>query len=98
MQQLTIDFAHRLARSVDPATSKKAAARVKDFSSTFCAKIYEELKKRDGTFEELAARTGLRPDQVWRRLPDLQKMGLAIPTNQERAGQSGRAQRVWAVL
>jgi hypothetical protein len=98
MQQLIMDFARRLARSGDPATSKKAAVRVKEFSPTLCSRIHEELKKRSGTFEEIAVRTGLRPDQVWRRLPDLQKMGLAIPTADERLGQSGRLQRVWVAV
>ena len=88
----------KLARLEDPSTSKKAALRVDEFAGNLCAKIYQELKKGDGTFEQLAARLGLRPDQIWRRLPDLQKAGFAEPTEEEKAGQSGRAQRVWRAL
>jgi len=88
----------KLARLEDPSTSKKAALRVDEFAGNICAKIYQELKKGEGTFEQLAARLGLRPDQIWRRLPDLQKAGYAEPTDKETVGQAGRAQRVWRAI
>ena len=88
----------KLARLEDPSTSKKAALRVDEFGHNICSKIYKELKKGEGTFEQLAARLGLRSDQIWRRLPDLQKAGYAEPTEKETVGQSGRAQRVWRAL
>ena len=88
----------KLARLEDPSTSKKAALRVDEFAGNICSKIYQELKKGDGTFEQLAARLELRPDQVWRRLPDLQKAGYAEPTEQEITGQAGRNQRVWRAI
>jgi len=88
----------KLARLEDPSTSKKAALRVDEFAGNICSKIYHELKKGDGTFEQLATRLGLRPDQIWRRLPDLQKAGYAEPTEKEIVGQSGRSQRVWRAI
>ena len=88
----------KLARIEDPATSKKSALRVDAFAGNICAKVYQELKKGDGTFEQLAVRLGLRPDQIWRRLPDLQKAGYAEPTEKESPGRSGRAQRVWRAV
>ena len=88
----------KLARRKDPDTSKKAALRVDEFAGNLCAKIYQELKKGDGTFEQLATRLNLRQDQIWRRLPDLQKAGYAQPTEKEIVGQSGRAQRVWKAI
>jgi len=88
----------KLARLVDPSTSKKAALRVDEFAGNICSKIYYELKKGDGTFEQLATRLGLRPDQIWRRLPDLQRAGYAEPTEKEIVGQSGRSQRVWRAI
>ena len=93
-------FTHprKLARLEDPSTSKKAALRVDEFAGNLCAKIWRELKKGEGTFEQLADRLSLRPDQIWRRLPDLQKAGYAKPTERETVGQSGRAQRVWVAL
>ena len=88
----------KLARLEDPSTSKMAALRVDEFANNLCAKIYQELKKGDGTYEQLAARLGLRPDQIWRRLPDLQKAGYAEPSEMTAAGQAGRSQRVWRAI
>jgi len=88
----------KLARLEDPSTSKRAALRVDEFADNLCAKIYRELKRGEGTFEELAARLRLRPDQIWRRLPDLQKAGFAEPTVQENMYKTGRYQRVWKVI
>jgi hypothetical protein len=90
--------ARKLARLEDPSTSKKAALRVDEFADNLCAKIYRELKRGEGTFEDLATRLRLRPDQIWRRLPDLQKAGFAEPTEQETVGQTGRFQRVWRAI
>ena len=84
-----------LARSGDPATSHEAAETVESFAMKFRHYILRELRKGPGTFEELSKRTGLRPDQVWRRLSDLEKEGLAFPTSDIRRGESGRQQRVW---
>ena len=92
----TIDFADN-ARSTDPATSH-AAAKQLDFAFELCSIIMICLKRRPGTFEEIASRTRLRPDQVWRRLSDLEKMGLARPTTETRKGSSGRQQRVWEAV
>lgn len=97
-EPLFVSKTKELARSKDPSTSKRAAAKVKDFAESICGKIYEELKKADGTMEELAHRTGLTPPQVWRRLPDLQKANKAEPTDKERPGASGRAQRIWRAI
>lgn len=70
---------YKLARRDDPTTSKRAAIRVDEFSHTICAKIYQELKKGDGTYEQLANRLALRPDQLCRRLPDLQRRAWPNP-------------------
>jgi predicted ArsR family transcriptional regulator len=88
----------KLARLEDPSTSKKAALRVDEFATNICAKIYRELKEGDGTYEQLAFRLRLRPDQIWRRLPDLQKAGYAEPTERQHAGESGRLQRIWRAI
>jgi hypothetical protein len=94
--KLTVDFAYH-ARAHDPATSQEAAQNL-DFAKKFCAIILVALKRRPGTFEDLARRTGLRPDQVWRRLPDLQKANLARPTSVTKRGSSGRSQRIWEAV
>jgi len=87
-----------LARAGDPLTSHDAAESVETFATKFRYYILRELRNGPGTFEELAKRTGLRPDQVWRRLPDLEKEGLAFPTAETRRGVSGRQQRVWQAV
>lgn len=92
----TIDFADN-ARVTDPATSH-AAARQLDFAFELCSIILMCLKRRRGTYEEIARRSHLRPDQVWRRLSDLERAGLARPTTETRAGSSGRQQRVWEAV
>lgn len=97
-EPLFVSKTKELARSKDPSTSKRAAVRVKDFAESMCGKIYEELKKADGTYEELSNRTGLTPHQVGRRLSDLQKANKAEPTDKERPGASGRAQRIWRAI
>ena len=61
--------------------------------------IYIELKLNgSGTYEELARRCKLRPDQVWRRLSDMGTYGYATPTGYKRKGSSGRYQRVWMAV
>lgn len=89
---------HTLARATDPETSKRAAHSAREFVNDLCSVILAELRKGEGTYEELAQRTGLRPDQVWRRLSDLEKHGKAYATEVERRGSSGRCQRVWKAV
>lgn len=89
---------HTLARAADPETSKRAARSVKKFANDLCSVILAELMNGEGTYEELAERTGLRPDQVWRRLSDLEKHGKAYATKLEKRGSSGRCQRVWKAV
>jgi predicted ArsR family transcriptional regulator len=88
----------KLARLEDPHTSKMAALRVDEFANNLCSRIYQELKKGNGTYEQLANRLGLRPDQLCRRLPDLQKAGYAEPTENTTTGKAGRSQRVWRAV
>ena len=58
--------------------------------------IYMELKLNgSGTYEELSRRCKLRPDQVWRRLSDMEDQGFAKPLTLRRKGTYGRYQRVW---
>jgi predicted ArsR family transcriptional regulator len=85
------------ARNTDPETSHAAAARIEPSGARHRARIMAVLERGPGTFEEIALRAELRDSQVWRRLPDLQKLGFAEPTGEERPGASGRFQRVWTV-
>jgi hypothetical protein len=87
------------ARIGDPSTSKAAAESIEDLVKSFINIIYMELKNNgSGTYEELARRCKLRPDQVWRRLSDMGTYGYATPTGYKRKGSSGRYQRVWMAV
>lgn len=90
----TLDMRY-LARTDDPETSKQAAESTRAFAGQFKNIIEAELKKAPGTFEDIAGRTGLRPDQVWRRLSDLEKENRAFPTSETKRGSGGRNQRIW---
>jgi predicted ArsR family transcriptional regulator len=85
-----------LARNQDPQTSHKAAKQVSVFANNHHRKIYQALQTiKDGTFYEIAERSGLEPSSVWRRLNELERDGLIQPTGEERRGPTGRMCRVW---
>lgn len=100
MNQLSIDFTARThARSSDPATSHAAAARITEFASGHCGKILAALKAHGPQSpQQLADLVGLNQFQVCRRLPELQKSGLAAPTGVLVETVSGRHERVWVAL
>jgi predicted Rossmann fold nucleotide-binding protein DprA/Smf involved in DNA uptake len=97
MNQLEIDWTRRV-RLTDPDTSVQAAKRAKSLSSDHAIKILAALQQGAGTFYEIADRSGLRPDQVWRRLGELERQGLARTIGEPRPGPSGRFCRVWEAL
>ena len=86
------------ARIVDPITSHMAAESVADATKGHmeiicaCLKKYGPLGK-DG----IAKYSGLRNDQVWRRLPELQKMGLIELSGKTARSNSGRSEREWQI-
>ena len=86
------------ARPLDPSTSHEAAQRVGEFSAKMYKKIYAELLKGEGTYEELAVRLKFRTDQLSKRLPEMQRIGIVELTGQKREGSSGRMQRVWRAI
>lgn len=90
--QLQIGFDLRpLARRRDPETSKGAAAKAASFASHHRDLIERALAQGNGTIYELGARIGLTHVQVARRMPELEQLSLAHPTNEKRGGC-----RVWA--
>lgn len=52
----------------------------------------------EASAEEIGDRTGLGMVAVARRLPELEKMGLAAPVGRMRPNRSGRAGRVWTLV
>jgi hypothetical protein len=74
------------------ATSKAAHESVKEHKSVMYAKIkigLEQLRV-GGTFEEIAKVSGLKPDQTWKRLPEMVTAGTVFNTGLTRTTSSGR--------
>ena len=88
---------HR-SRAADPTTSKEAEKRVPEFSAKMYKRIYEELCKGEGTYEDLSVRMGLRHDQLSKRLPEMQRLGIIDVTGEVKEGSSGRLQRIWKII
>ena len=82
-------------RTNDPVTSKEAAKTVADFSAKMYARILDELCNGEGTYEELANRMEAGKDQLCKRLPEMEQLGLIELTGKLRKGSTGRNQRVW---
>tara|TARA_B110000503_G_scaffold78418_1_gene120518 strand:- start:213 stop:515 length:303 start_codon:yes stop_codon:yes gene_type:complete len=95
MQQELFDKKPVRARLLDPSTSHEAAQRVGEFSAKMYKKIYAELLKGEGTYEELAERMEFKRDQLCKRLPEMERIGIVALTGEKRTGSSGRLQRVW---
>jgi hypothetical protein len=67
------------ARSSDPATSHIAADKAQKFASTHAGRILAALKEGPRSAKGLSAMTGLTIVQIDRRLPELERAGLAEP-------------------
>ena len=88
--------AHQLARKSDPATSHLAAERVREFAPTHVESILHVLWKYGPlTVDQIAKLAWLDKQAVNKRLPELQRNGLAAPTGETRPSDSGRLARVW---
>lgn len=83
------------ARSDDPSTSHRAARLVSEYDDTHFGLILRTLKDGPGTFYEIATRCGLQPPSVWRRMPELERLGKVATDGSERPGPSGRMCRIW---
>lgn len=97
MNQLAIDFnPATLARRNDPATSKAAARRVREFAAGQCAAILDALQKHGQLgAEQIADLTGIEPYSARKRLADLEHAGKARPLPQHRETRTGRHERLW---
>jgi len=84
-------------RNSDPVTSHQAAASVTDVSSHY-AQILEALSTigplgKDG----ISFYSRLDPNQIARRLNEMQKLGLIHLTGKTVKSNSNRQEREWAV-
>lgn len=67
------------ARKTDPVTSHTAAKNAERFAASHAGRILAELRKGVATAHRLSELTGLTVVQIDRRLPELEKAGLARP-------------------
>lgn len=79
------------------STSKAGEAYIKPFKQSHKNKIKEGLERLriGGTHEEAAAVCGLRPDQTWKRMSELEKEGEIFDTGIRRKLKSGLNGIVW---
>jgi DNA-binding MarR family transcriptional regulator len=82
-----------LARRTDPETSHEAAALVNVTKAE--AKVLLALRRENGTWDEITARTGMRAGTVSPRFRPLREKGLIRQTGEVRPGESGAKQTVW---
>jgi hypothetical protein len=78
-------------------TSKAAHESVKPLKEAYWQKILEGLDdlKVGGTFAEIATAAKLKPEQVWKRLSEMQADGKIYDTGITRVLPSGRKGIVW---
>jgi len=84
-------------RTSDPATSHQAAASISDVSSHY-AQILEALSTigplgKDG----ISFYSKLDPNQIARRLNEMQKLGLISLTGKTVKSNSNRQEREWTI-
>ena len=87
------------ARVLDPITSHMAAHSVADVAPAHMEVIHACLKRygplgKDG----IAKYSGFRNDQVWRRLPEMEKLGMIELTGKTAKSNSGRSEREWRAI
>ena len=90
---MQLDLVIPMARTTDPRTSHAAASRAASTAPTHRNIIMAALRDRPMTVKEIADATGLTQYAASKRLPELQRLGLAGPTGEEREGC-----RVWSAL
>lgn len=87
------------ARNSDPETSHQSAKEAKTFASGHALKCLNAIKEMGvATQSQIAARVGLLPHQVNKRLSDLHNKGFIIPTGRTLTGHANRQEREWRSL
>jgi len=98
MNQMTLMLDEPRARSVDPSTSKLAAAAAKQLQAAHCDAILEALRKYGAMGKDgIAARSRLDGTQVARRTVELARAGLIVETGRTVNSAAGRPEREWAL-
>jgi predicted transcriptional regulator len=83
-------------RCTDPITSYQAADQIKETAPKHHQIILQALQRHGAMGkDEIATKTGLNPNAVARRLPELQKMNFVTTTGKTVKSLSGREERQW---
>lgn len=94
-----LDDAPPLARRTDPVTSHQAAESAAELQARQHRVILSALKQfGPSSKDRIAVLTRLTGVQVCRRLPELERRQLAIPTGETAPSVSGRAERIWRLV
>ena len=88
--------AKELVRRSDPDTSKEAAEKVD--TARLEQMVYETIKKRPSTSEEVANVLNIPLQSITPRFAPLKRKGFICDTGEKRPGASGRSRVVFAVL
>jgi hypothetical protein len=87
-----------LFRKTDPPTSVAAGERArKTFVTGQARAVLEALRAGPAGQTEIGRRCGLLAHKVNKRLNDLRRFGLAVPTGQEVVNEGGNREREWRV-
>jgi predicted Rossmann fold nucleotide-binding protein DprA/Smf involved in DNA uptake len=92
----TIDFGP-LFRETDPVTSKAAGTSARQWRGEHHQAILDALAKGPAGASGIAARCGLVPHQIGKRLHELAKSGQIVETGRLVTSASGRGEREWRV-
>ncbi len=89
-----------MTKRKQPITSILAHNSIKESKAAMYAKIVEGLEKLrvGGTFDEISVASGLEPQQIWKRLSEMQGLGLIFNVGTTRPGVSGRLCSVWQLV
>lgn len=89
-------FAASNARASDPVTSHRAAASLDSCARlNSLAQIFRDAGASGLTAEEAGDRADF--DGAWKRVSDLQRLGMIVDSGCTRVARSGRAQRVLVI-
>jgi hypothetical protein len=87
-----------LFRKTDPPTSVAAGERARaKFVTGHARAVLEALRAGPAGQTEIGRRCGLLTHQVNKRLADLKRVGLAVPTGREVVNEGGFREREWRV-
>jgi predicted Rossmann fold nucleotide-binding protein DprA/Smf involved in DNA uptake len=85
------------ARSSDPETSHAAAAQAVGLATRHQRQILAALLDGPAGASGIAARCGLLPHQIGKRITELAKAGRIVETGRLVASASGRGEREWQI-